>query len=219
MQHTASPTVMIMYNLEEEYWNNLCDHRESLQRFRRVFGKSSVIPRLFISDSFVDNSLIMDFLHAAHIKLPKKSFRFPSRQNESISALGLEILRKLNMQQPMFLDDGTLNPIRVGVPKLFQSIFTKGTKFRISSELANEYRLAYSTSNEWVRREYFPEREKLFPEISQDNSLGFKLDDHEIDQFADLLNSLLKGETLSARALLRLLIQKIQKKLKNLTKQ
>jgi len=91
---------------EEKYWDNLCDHRESLQRFGKVFGAASVKPCLFIKEHFVDDSLVMDFLHSAGIDLPKDRLKFPERENESISAFALEVLRRLNMRQAMFLDDG-----------------------------------------------------------------------------------------------------------------
>ena len=146
----------------------------------------------------MDKSIITDFLDATGINLPKEQLILPNRKNESISALGLELLRRLNRNQSMFVEDGTKNEVRRGVPQLFQQVFGNGAKFRLPPELANSYHLAYSVSNEWVRKEYFPESETLFPVVSQDSSISYNLDDYELDQLSDLLNSLLLAKATAA---------------------
>jgi hypothetical protein len=208
---------------EAEYWDDLCNHKESIQRFQKAFGAKSVKPRLFSKEDFVGDSLVTDFLYAAGIDLPKDKLRFPERENESISWFGLEVLRRLNVRQPMYLDDGAHNPIRAGVPHFFQSAFKKGKKFKLSTEIANRWQAAYESSNEWVRQEYFPDREKLFLSTSQGCNQVLGIGDCEIDQMADLLNSILiarpqAGDSLSGGALLNIIMRKSQGKLKELTR-
>jgi len=88
-------------------------------------------------------------------------------------------------------------------------------------ELATRYHEAYRSSNEWVREEFFPERETLFPVRSQEAAAEYDLDDREIDQLAELLNAFLLekskgGETLSVRELVSLITRKVGRKVKNL---
>lgn len=208
---------------EEEYWHNLCDHKKSIQRFRKAFGRKSIKPRLFLKECFEGDSLIADFLSVAGFDLPKEVLRFPERQNESISWFGLEVLRRLNTRQPMFLGDGSHNPIRAGVPYLFQSAFKEGKKFRLPQEIANRYQTAYEASNEWVRQEFFPDREKLFPSTSQGCNRALDIDECEVDQIANLLNLILiakskAGDSLSASELLNIIMRKSHAKLAGLTR-
>ena len=114
---------------EDDYWDNICDHKKSLLRIRNIFSKESVLPRLFIKESLVEHCIITDFLHASCIDLPREIFQFPVRTNESISALGLEVLRAFNKRQPMYLEDGSLNKTRATVPQLFLASFKDGNKF------------------------------------------------------------------------------------------
>jgi len=202
---------------EEEYWENLCDHRDSLRRFGKVFGAESVRPRLFVPDGFVGNSLVMDFLCAACIDLPRDELLFPGRENESISAFGLEVLRRLNVRQPMYQENGALNRIREGVPDLFQLAFKSGEKFRLPAEAVNKYRIAYEASNEWVRQQYFPDREKLFPPALRDHKQLFDLADSEIEELVDLLNLILiaksqQEDALTIAQLMNLLGRKFYRK-------
>ena len=208
---------------ENEYWDNLCDHKESIQRFQKIFGAKSVKPRLFIKEGFVGDSLVTDFLYTAGIDLPKDKLRFSGRENESISWFGLDVLRRLNVRQPVFLDDGARNPIRAGVPYLFRSAFKEGKKFKLPPESANRWQAAYKTSNEWVRQEYFPDREKLFLSTSQGCNQDLGIDDSELDQIADLLNLILiarsqTGDSLSGSELLSIIVRKSQRKLRKLWK-
>lgn len=209
-------TVAIPEPRGEEYWDNLCDHRRSLLRFRKVFGVESVRPRLFVPGDFVGNSLIADFLSAASIDLPNDRLIFSGRENESISAYGLEVLRRLNNKQPMYLEGGALNPIREGIPQLFQLAFKRGGRFQLSVEAVNRYQVAYEASNEWVRQQYFPDRERLFPPASL--NAGKALDvDCEIEELTELLNLILLAKanekhSLTSGQLMNLLLHKFNRK-------
>ena len=203
---------------EEEYWDNLFDHKKSIKRFRKVFGAKSLKVRLFAKECFEGDSLITDFLGTTGIDLPKEKLLFPERVNESISWLGLDVLRRLNAKQPMFLDDGAHNPIRAGVPHLFQSAFRGGKKFALPPEIASRYQTAYEASNEWVRQEYFPDRKRLFIPTSQGCHQGLIIDDHEIDEIADLLNLMLTtksrtSDSLSTIELLKIIARKSRARL------
>jgi len=207
----------------EEYWNNLCDHAESLRRFRRVFAAESVKPRLFSKEEFVGDSLITDFLSAAGIDLPIDQLRFPERENESISSFGLEVLRRLNARQPRFHDDGSINPVRSGDHRFFQSAFKYGRKFTLSPEMVTKYQAAYEESNDWVRSEYFPGREKLFPPKRHDAEQFIERDHHEFDEVAALIEILLveKARVHAANSVRRVpekLWQKVHRKLGSFTK-
>lgn len=173
-----------------EHEQNICDHKQSLQRYSDVFGKANVTPRLFCKDAFVDGSLIRDFMDAAGIDVPTESLSFPGRENQSVSAFGLELLRRLNNKVPRWLEDGTENRIRHEVIQSFQSAFNKGSKVSLSKDLIDAYRKAFADSNEWVRKEYFPEREALFNFKTLHQAPAASLNDDEMEQLVALLGSI-----------------------------
>ena len=210
-------TVAVPGPSEEEYWDNLCDHRKSLLRFRNAFGVESIRPRLFIAEDFAGNSLIADFLCAACINLASDEILLPGRENESISAFGLEVLRRLNTRQPMYLESGAINPIREGIPRLFQAVFKGGGRFRLPVEDVNRYRVAYEASNEWVRQQYFPGREKLFPADPIYDEKIIDVDSSDIEELAELLNRILLEKagvmhSLTSSQLMNLLLHKFRQK-------
>jgi len=195
---------------KEPYWDNLCDHKASLLRFRKVFGTGAVRPRLFIRDDLVGKDILSDFLDVSKIPLQKEAFTFPPRQNESMSAYGLELLRKLNMRQQLYLEDGTRNPLRNNVPYLFRSSFATGARYRLSPELQERYRSGYAESNEWVRQTCFPERESLFPQKPGEAETSVPHEYGETDQVADLINTLLIRQAIGRRSLIRRILRKIR---------
>ncbi|MEM9399510.1 MAG: hypothetical protein AAF984_04830 [Verrucomicrobiota bacterium] len=145
----------------DNYYRNICDHQSTLIRFRDVFGDAAIKPRLFDPKEFKNGNVISDFLDAIGLSHVEKSFEFPSRQNESLSAVGLELLRQVNQQIPMFIDERP-NLLRINLVHYFEKHFKMGSGYRMPEELFWHYESEFEEGNEWVRKKYFPERGCLF---------------------------------------------------------
>jgi hypothetical protein len=167
------------------YWNNICNHRQTLERFSSVFGESSVLPRLFDKQSFVNGSVIDDILCA--IGIPRDNYEIPGNANETLSPLGIAILRRLNRTVPRWIDDKP-NGLRANLVAYFVKHFSD-RKYTMPAGMYEAYDVEFLESNEWVRQRYFPERESLF---ATDIPAGEHRDmtDSEIDSVAELIASI-----------------------------
>ena len=141
------------------YFNNVCNHQKTIERFASVFGQSSLNLRIFDQEVFVNQSIIDDFLSV----IPLKNTNFYSlseRANTSLSTTGILLLRRLNELVPKWIDDKP-NPARANLVSYFEKYFS-GSKYVMPSYLYREYDEEFQASNEWVRKKFFPEKDQLF---------------------------------------------------------
>ena len=166
------------------YFNNICNHKKTLEIFESVFGKPSIIPRIFHKNEFKNGSIIDDFSEVIGLS-HSNSFDIPENQNQSLSALGIEILRRINKQVPNLIDD-TPNPLRANIVQYIQRHFS-GEKYIMSNYLFQQYDSAFYESNEWVRRNYFPDKQTLFPQQPTPNETRVYLPADQLDSIANLI--------------------------------
>ena len=144
-----------------EYWKNICDHKATIERFSTVFHKEKLSVRLFRKDKFKNASLVYDFANIIGLELIENKWNIPINQNESISLLGLKVLRRCNEK---FLEEerrGNDN-IRKDIISFISKYFST-PPYRMEKEIYMEYDSYFSDSNQWVKENYFPEEIELFP--------------------------------------------------------
>jgi len=195
-----STTLKCGYRMEEppspdqEYFNNVCNHKETIERFSDVFGDDNMNIRLFNKTEFVNGDIIEDFSAAINIK-KYNDFNFPKNKNESLSSFAVKLICSINK---LNADD---------IPNLqlieYISINCKGDKFLMDSSLYELYEDAFSLGNEWVRKKYFPNKSTLFPlvKVRQNSANSFCQED--IDQVSNLLYSLWNDNNASKAVLQR----------------
>jgi hypothetical protein len=152
---------------EDEYFGNICDHRRTLLRFRAVFGDASVVPRIHEPGAFVGGTLLTDFMDSIGLADAGGELQYPSPQNPSLPRLAIELLRRINRDVPMLDENDRPNRVRIGLVKMVRSAFDSGPRYSLSPELRRAYENAFRDGNEWVRREYFPDREQLFAPVPE----------------------------------------------------
>lgn len=172
-----------------QYYRNVCHHQQTLQRFGNVFGEDAIKPRLFAKDEFKGGSVISDFLDAIDLADMGASFNLPMRQNERLSAVGIEILRRINQQIPTAVDNRP-NLFRTGLMENFADHFKEGPSYCMPEELFWQYETEFEEGNEWVRAKYFPEKARLFPEASYPNKANIDLAQTDLDNVANLLTNM-----------------------------
>ena len=175
---------------DNKYLQNICDHRNTLMRFRGQFGPEAIIPRIYSKADFVNGSLIDDFAEATGLPFSNDEYVIPTRQNESMTVLGLEILRRINEKVPEFGDDGRPNQLRRNIVSYVKDHLKDGEKYAMPEELHRQYEEAFMESNEWVRSEYFPNRQALFTttQIPCETESGWKPSD--LDQVAHMISAI-----------------------------
>lgn len=162
-----------------------CDHRHTLRRFSECFGDSNIFPRIFDKSHFKNGSLLEDFseLIDEHVHFP--NFLQPVNQNESLSFMAIEVLRRVNVFVPCYVD-GNLNAARADIASIIARHFPRG-RYSLSEELHRNYVEAFFDSNEWVHDRYFPGLVELFPtDFGVVDS--FCVNSNELDELARLIS-------------------------------
>jgi hypothetical protein len=142
------------------YWHNLVHHRQTLERWGRVFGRANLRVRLFERDAFAGSDLVQDFITACD--LPALEYQTPAPLNETLSGSGMALLARVNRLIPPFLADNSPNPYRHGIVPYFSRHFTAQSPPNIPARQQQLYQEAFADSNEWVRQKFFPDRQHLF---------------------------------------------------------
>lgn len=173
---------------EDPYYRNICHHRGTLERFGAVFGMERVTPRLFDAAAFAGGTLLADLLQTIGLPQMVPLIEAASRQNERLSALGIELLRRVNRRVPLLLGDRP-NRLRAGLVGRFSECLAGGPPYVISEDLFLRYEAEFEQSDEWVRARYFPDRDRLFPRTAPPGpaSLGLGLGPDELERLADLI--------------------------------
>jgi hypothetical protein len=154
---------------DNEHFENICNHKKTVEKFASVFGKEKVVVRLFRKDKFINQSLLHDFTSIVGLGTDLDGLTIPVNQNESLSLLGMMILRNLNETIPPVNSNG-INDQRKDLTQLVSKYFSE-PKFSMGKEFYQAYDSYFAESNRWIKENYFPEEAALFsyepPEASR----------------------------------------------------
>jgi hypothetical protein len=165
------------------YYDNICNHRETLERWCSAFGQEAVQVRLFRRDRLVGQSIVDDFCEASGVDA--SGCRPPEHMNASLSELDAALLWRLNRRLPARRRKQE-QALRGNLEAFFQR-HSELPAYRMPQTLWDAYRAYYAESNEWVRKRFFPQEEELFP-VLEPSVDDFELpDDRSLDSMADLL--------------------------------
>jgi len=168
---------------DDPYFSRMCDYRGSIQDWSHVFGEENLIVRLFGANRGARFSVVDDFVSEVLDMDPSQFVPVPTK-NQSISAHGLEVIRRVNARLP-FVVDGMMNPLRKGLGDYARKHFP-GPPCAMDEELRKAYQKAFADGNEWVRQMYFPERKTLFEEgCEHDASKGAEWFTADLERQAD----------------------------------
>ncbi len=140
----------------------LSNYRQTLQWWGDVFGRENLIVRLFDKNEFYQGDLLKDFIHSIGLKWDDK-FQIPKRENETLDLIGFELLSRINKLNPFMFKSRYFD-----IVEYFDKNCTNGyqyisLKFQPPKEVTQSYIDYFKESNEWVRKEFFPYKERLFP--------------------------------------------------------
>ncbi|EPG0835728.1 hypothetical protein ACQ5KR_001383 [Campylobacter coli] len=145
------------------HFYHICNHKQTLQWWGEVFGKENLIVRLFDKNEFYQGDLLKDFIHSIGLEWDDE-FIIPPKQNESLDLLGIDLLRRINKFLPLFCNNAR-NIFRGDLHHFAVKHFTSKDshlKFQPPKEVVQSYIDYFEESNEWVRKEFFPHKERLF---------------------------------------------------------
>ena len=156
---------------------DIANHKRTIQHWENSMGKGQMIVRLFERSSMKNGNLIDDFIEACD--LPRCNYTYPKVHNQSLSKAGLMLLNEVNRYVPRRWINKKTIPSRALLVRYFQKIMQKGEHFLASKKDIKTYNKYYEESNEWVRKKYFPQRNKLFSEKIEH---GHEADKHTYNQ-------------------------------------
>jgi hypothetical protein len=154
---------------DDSHINCLCDHKKTIESWSSVFGLNNLIVRLYDPDRQISFSTVVDFL-SLFPDLNYKLFTSVTEFNISLSCTGISIMRRINELEPR-IKDGVVNPVRKGIEHIIQKKYS-GYKYRMPEKLAALYINTFANSNEWVRKNWYPERFSLFTSEKIDDNDG-----------------------------------------------
>ncbi|WP_072240318.1 hypothetical protein, partial [Campylobacter coli] len=137
------------------YKNYIFNYKWLLQLWGEIFGKENLIVRLFDKNEFYQGDLLKDFIHSIGLEWDDE-FIIPPKQNESLDLISLELMTRIHnrVKQPYFFEIFCIKHFTSKDPHL---------KFQPPKEIMQSYIDYFEESNEWVRKEFFPRKERLFP--------------------------------------------------------
>ena len=145
--------------------NIFFNYKQAVSNYLNTFGKENLIVKLFDKNEFYEGDLIKDFLHILGLKLDD-SFILPPNQNESLDLIGFELLERINSHFEGFAWSPKGRNSFVYYDIIRGNFFTSkdpSLKFMPKKEIYESYITYFEESNEWVRKEFFPHKERLFP--------------------------------------------------------
>ncbi|EKD8617679.1 hypothetical protein OS164_001028 [Campylobacter coli] len=157
----------VYYKRKAEFCTSMGMHmyKTICKNYINVFGKENIIVRLFDKNEFYQGDLLKDFIHSIGLEWDNK-FRIPERENETLDLIGFELQGRLNK-----LGCGWNNKIN-STMEFSEKYFTSKDphlKFQPAKEVTQSYMDYFEESNEWVRQEFFPHKERLFPKKDLSN--------------------------------------------------
>ncbi|EAJ0361232.1 hypothetical protein ACS0H5_000419, partial [Campylobacter lari] len=160
----------VCFNLpgQSDITKRRCSHNKTLANWGKIFGKENLIVRLFDKKEFYQQDLLKDFVSCLGISW-NKLFVIPNKTNESLDVIGSEILLRVNKKLPLVLS-GKNNFLRGNLLFYVEKYFSD-PKIKIAPPkgVYQSYIEYFEESNEWVRKEFFSHKERLFPKKDLSN--------------------------------------------------
>ncbi len=180
-------TLMAVPPPDNQYFDNICNHKKTIEKFSSVFGEKNLIVRLFRRDKFHKQSLIHDISKIVGIDKFMNDLTIPENKNDSLSLIGIKILRNLNKTIPLFKSN-KINDERKDLVAFIAKHFST-PKFVMDEQLYSAYDSAYSKSNQWIKENYFPEETELFP-FKRPKANQSAISDEELKNITDFITEI-----------------------------
>jgi hypothetical protein len=139
-------------------------YKDHTERRAAAFGPETIKLRLFGPSYFKDGDFYADVKNA--FALPDAAYEEIAPSNESLSDFACRMLLYLNKSMRRYTSGGRECPrrrqIRRAAIKYLQASTGPLDKAALPASVYERYDTYYQKSNEWIRTNFFPERERLF---------------------------------------------------------
>jgi len=162
-------------------------YRKMLERITKVFPDNLTV-RIFEREGLRAGNIINDFLEFLGIAEHEDDFQI-TRQNESLSIVGVEVLKAINIHMPIVVD-GQKNMARTALIKDVTEIdaMRNFDKPALSSDEIKTIEKLCRADNKWVRDNYFKDRKSLFESAKTSKQSSLNKED-VLDHAAELITT------------------------------
>lgn len=150
---------------DNPYLANLCNHEATIKRWSLVFSDSNVNVRLYQKNSFIGGDLINDFCHQIHFSGFSQAQYSTAKANSSASALGIALISHYNGIRPRNLY-WQYDPAHSEFRRFAFSRTKNLPRFLPSTKTVELYNAAFQSSDNWIRENYYPEKQDLWDDQS-----------------------------------------------------
>ncbi|EAK3014639.1 hypothetical protein C0956_07075, partial [Campylobacter coli] len=150
-----------LYPYQNKKSKILSDYKQTLQWWGEIFGKENLIVRLFNKNEFYRGDLLKDFIYSVDLKWDEK-FQIPIKENETLDLIGFELLSRVNRLKPFMFKSRYFDIVEYFDRNCTNVKQYSHLKFQPPKEIMQSYINYFEESNEWVRKEFFPHKERLF---------------------------------------------------------
>ena len=145
--------------LPETDENNLFyNYEKLLELWGKIFGMKNIFPRIFSKKELLNGDIKRDFVD--YIGLDWNDFKDVENQNKNLDVETQLFLLEINPFLPLFIGD-KLNMKRIHIVDLL-SRNGRGKGLMPTREEAVNFFKIFSSSNEQIRKKWFPNRTELF---------------------------------------------------------
>ena len=150
------------------FGRSILDSRGLLERWAGVFGREQLTVRLFERECFVNGDLLSDAIAAFGLKWDGRFVR-PPRINESLNLLETQVLGVVNhlLEGAADVPGGPKALLYAALHRHAGLLDEPQLRFVPRADIMRQWRAWAEAGNEWVRREFFPERSRLFAPVAQ----------------------------------------------------
>ncbi|EAJ6150008.1 hypothetical protein CGR91_07870, partial [Campylobacter lari] len=153
----------VYIDTKEKIIEKSLDSKKIIKNYIDVFGKENLIVRLFDKNEFYQGDLFKDFVHAIGLQWSDNFTISKKKTNESLDLIGIELQRRFNKKGLGGYEAQNKKTLLNFIEKHFTSNYDPYLKFQPPKEIIQSYIDYFKESNEWVRKEFFPHKESLFP--------------------------------------------------------
>ena len=152
---------------------HVCNHAQTIKRWQECFPDAKIVVRRFDRSLLVKGDVVIDFCSQAIDNFREEKYEFVEPANETLTLTGMALLRKLNLEFPMFVGNKP-NSMRGKIHSFIMANTLDGSKFLPCRDEFDAFKDHFSESCEIVRSDYFPLEESLF--VDQNEFAEEKID-------------------------------------------
>ena len=151
---------------QQPYQKRLCDHKATISNWAEVFGLDKLSVNLYKENYKDEFELPKSFLKILNLKFDEAKLISVFRKNRRLNLISIKIISKLNENYKQFFNIYGFRHFRQKLILEIESDLNGNDPFEQDPRILELYDNYFSESDEWVRNNFFPNKNNLWDEDS-----------------------------------------------------